>query len=290
MLRCAFLGTEGLLPTMDDALAIPVLQERGWSVTPVEWRDANVDWNRFDLVVVRSPWNYPLEPKRFLDVLKSIDASSATLCNSLDVMLSNIDKSYLQKLEALGVPIVPTVWGESLSASKLASCFLDLDCTDLIVKPTVGAGASGIYRLTEASQRDSVLKEYQARAFMAQALVASIPAEGESSLIYFDGELSHAVQKIPGANDFRVQEDFGGSVIPMTPEPGMLEVGAKVLATLNETPSYARVDLARAPVDSLADFWLMEVELIEPSLFLSTSPGAIERFVDALLKAPGQKV
>lgn len=288
-MQCAFLGTEGLLPTNDDALAVPVLQKRGCATVHVEWRDAGIDWNAFDLVVVRSTWNYPQEPERFLEVLEAIDASRATLCNSLDVMRANLNKTYLQKLESSGVPMVPTVWGNGLTAPDLKACFATLDCEELIVKPTIGAGASGIFRLQKSTPPDAVLAHYQAHAFMVQPLVASIPDQGESSLIYFDGQFSHAVQKIPGAGEFRVQEDFGGTVVPLAPEPGMFEIGTQALNALQETPTYVRVDLARAPKPSAAEFWLMELELIEPSLFLSTAPGATERFVEAALKASKQK-
>lgn len=281
--RCAFLSYDGVRRgTVDDRLAIPRLESLGWSVEVVSWRDA-ADWSAHDAVVVRSTWDYHRDPETFLDVLRDIDRSGARLLNSLALIKWNARKFYLRELAALGVATVPTVWREGLSAGGLAELFEDLAADDIIVKPVVSASADGtelIDRHAPSVRLRHVEAQFAARAFMAQPVARAVLDEGEFSLIYLGGTYSHAVRKTPRVGDFRVQEEHGGTIRPAEPEPPLRVAGDAVLAALPEVPLYARVDIVRA--NDAAGWWLMELELIEPALYLGTSPGAPERFARAL--------
>ena len=281
--RCAFLSYDGKRRgTVDDQLAIPCLESLGWRVEVVSWRAA-VAWSAYEAVVVRSTWDYHRDPETFLDVLADIDRSGARLLNSLALVRWNARKLYLRELHALGLATVPTVWREALGPGELARVFEELEADDIIVKPVVSASAEGTERIDRQAPNGRVHyveAEFSARALLAQPVARAVLDEGEFSLIYLGGAYSHAVRKTPRLGDFRVQEEHGGTIRPAEPEATLRMAGDAALAALPEVPLYARVDIVRANDD--AGWWLMELELIEPALYLGTSPGAPERFARAL--------
>lgn len=286
MKRCAFLTLDDATGfVIDDDLAYGPLGELGWSVEAVPWRREGVAWHEFDAVVIRSPWDYQVDPEAFLRVLEVIEASQTPLYNSLSLARWNLEKTYLQDLAALGLPVVKTVWHERLSRGDLAGLFHQLDADEIVVKPVIGANADGVFRLDRegASRRaDEIESYYSSRAAMAQPFVNSVVAEGEYSLFYFDGEFSHAIVKTPKSADFRVQEEHGGLIRAIEPGDDLLASGRAIFEAMekNEPPLYARVDLVR-PDDGGA-FQLMELELIEPALYFRMDPESPGRFARAL--------
>lgn len=284
MRRCAFLTLAD--PTgfvIDDHLAYAPLQALGWQVEAVPWRQPGIAWGEYDLVVIRSPWDYQTAPAAFLECLGQIERAGAQLENSLELVRWNLQKSYLRTLERRGVPIVPTLWREGLRPGDLGALVADLQSPALILKPLVSANADGTYWLTpeEAVRRASEIEAFFAdRPLLAQPFVASVLAEGEYSLFYFNGAHSHTIVKRPKAGDFRVQEEHGGEILSVEAPAPLLAAGARVMAALGEQPLYARVDLVRA--NERDEYWLMELELIEPALYLRMDPGAPERFARAI--------
>jgi hypothetical protein len=281
--RCAFL-TYDRMPqgTTDDRLAIPPLEARGWRVDVLSWRAA-ADWSAYDAVVIRSTWDYHRDPETFLEILGEIDRSGACLLNPLNLVRWNVRKTYLRELDALSVATVPTVWRERLEAGELAGVFEELGADDIIVKPVVSASAEGTERIDRrapVSHVRHVEAQFATRALMAQPIASAVLDEGEFSLIYLGGAYSHAVRKTPQRGDFRVQEEHGGVIRPAEPEGSLRSVGDAVLASLPEVPLYARVDIVRT--NDFSRWWLMELELIEPALYLGVSSGAPERFARAL--------
>ncbi len=286
MRRCAFLTLDD--PTgfvIDDALAVAPLARLGWHVEHVPWRSV-VDWGAFEAVVIRSPWDYQEHPDAFLEVLDEIDAATLLL-NGVRTVRWNLRKTYLKELEAAGVPIVPTVWRERLAPGGLPGLFDAVQAEEIVVKPVVGANASGAFRLTRASLSDAGLvaraeAHYAGEALMAQPFVPAVVAEGEFSVFAFGGAVSHAILKTPKPLDFRVQEEHGGIITAITPEPALLAAAQAALdaskAATGEAPLYARADLVRTPAGG---FWTMEVELIEPALYFRMDADAPEAFARA---------
>jgi len=288
--RCAFLTLDDPAGyTMDDHLAVAPLARRGWSVDDIPWRRRGVDWAAYDVVVIRSTWDYAKEPDAFLAILRQIACAGARLFNPLDLVAWNIRKTYLRDLADRGVSIVPTVWRDRLSPGELRDLLDEVQADEMVVKPVIGASARGAFRVSASTtHRDAAEIErwYADRALMAQPFARAIPVEGEFSLFYFNGEYSHAIRKRPKAADFRVQEEHGGTNVPVIATAELRALGSQVLASLDDTPLYARVDFVRA--NDTTEYWLMELELIEPSLYLRMDEGAPERFAAALHERTGK--
>lgn len=282
MPTCAFLTTEPLdASVVYDHLAVAPLVARGWTVDTVPWR-SGADWDAYDVVVVRSPWDYQDAPDAFLDVLAAIDGSSARLENPLAVMCWNLRKTYLRELADAGVPIVPTRWADGLTAASLADAFAAWDAAEVVAKPVVSAGAEGTFRLgPDPGAWTAALMSLATRACMIQPFLPSVVDEGEWSVFAFDGAVSHTILKTPEAGDFRVQEEHGGRIRAATPDADLLAITDAALTAIPhpEPLLYARVDAVRLPDGSLA---IIELELIEPSLYFPWAPGSAERFAEAL--------
>lgn len=262
----------------DDELAIDPLSDLGWKVEMVAWQDRNVDWAQFDLIVVRSTWNYHYHPEEFVQVLKEIERSGAPLQNPLSIIEWNMRKTYLRELEQNGHSIVPTIWSESpIDSDSFATWQERLQSEELIIKPIIGATASNTFRLT--SSQSTVAEIFRDQLFMVQPFLQNIIDEGEYSLFFFNGLLSHTTVKKPKQGDFRVQEEHGGLIESVPAPPKLPELGLRVLKSLPELPLYARVDYVRLPND---EFAIIELELIEPSLYLRMDTSAPIRFANAL--------
>lgn len=262
----------------DDELAISPLNALGWQVESVSWRSVNVDWDRFDVVVIRTTWDYHNAPKEFILALKAINRTSAMLENAISIVEWNVDKTYLKDLSERGCKIVPTIWfnGEIMD-SKFAEWQAAHSTDELVLKPTISATAKDTFRLKSINQATaSVLN---GRGIMIQPFIKNIADEGEYSLFYFNGEYSHAIVKRPKQNDYRVQEEHGGIISSIEPDSELKHAAFAIQEMITPTPLYSRVDLVRSPS---GEFWLMELELIEPSLYLRTDKNAPERFAKAI--------
>lgn len=280
--RCAFLTmdhTDGWC--IDADLAIAPLQARNWRVEQVPWRSPNVDWTRFDAVYIGTPWDYPKDLGQFIGVLERIDESGAILVNDLELVRWNVHKTYLRDLQSRGAAIVPSHWREHLQKGQLTRFFDELAADRIIVKPVVGSNATDTWLLTRESARtheETLLRTFDERAFVVQPFIDNIQTEGEYSLFYFGNQYSHAIQKIPGAGDFRVQEEHGARILAATPDPAVIDCADRILMFVKPAPAYARCDLVRGPDGR---FLLMELELIEPSMYLRMDTNAADRFAAA---------
>jgi hypothetical protein len=261
----------------DDELAVKPLRRLGWEVETVSWRDPHVDWDRFDAVIIRTPWDYQDDPEAFLDVLWKIEDSCARLENPLQIVEWNLDKSYLRELGNLGIPIVPTLWSsETLTERAFDEFRTKLDSNELIIKPTVSATAQDTFRLSELIPELECV--FHGRSYMVQPFIDSIAIEGEYSLFYFNGEYSHTILKTPRPGDFRVQEEHGGIITAVAPDPSLMAAADKINSSVLPVPLYARVDLVRGADGGLL---LMELELIEPALYFRMDEESPERFAQA---------
>lgn len=283
MTRVAFLtlaDREGYV--IDDGLAIGVLGDRGVAVDEAPWR-GQADWSAYDGVVVRTPWDYQHDPAGFLAVLDDVVAAGVPLANSLAVIRWNLHKGYLRDLDSAGVAIVPTQWGRGLSGARLQA----LVGEECVLKPVIGANAGDTFRLAPGlalGEAERIAGLYPDREWMLQPFVQAVVTEGEYSLFYFGGVYSHAIVKRPATGDFRVQEDHGGRIAAVDADAALTSAGRAALdamvGLLGEVPLQARVDLVRLDDGRLA---LIELELIEPSLYFRHHPHAASNFATATL-------
>jgi glutathione synthase/RimK-type ligase-like ATP-grasp enzyme len=262
----------------DDELAIEPLEKLGWNVETVSWRDKTVDWNKFAAVIIRTPWDYQKFPVEFIEVLRKIDASTARLENSLKIVEWNLSKTYLRELESKGIKIVPTIWNEkSVTHADFHRWKSFFNTDEIIIKPIVSATAEYTYRLTEFLPE--LTETFANKAFMVQPFMPKIVEEGEFSLFYFGGEYSHTILKSPKAEDFRVQEEHGGIITQFAPSKQLSAAAQKVFNQINENLLYARIDFVR---DYDNNFCLMELELIEPALYLRMDENAPQFFAETI--------
>jgi glutathione synthase/RimK-type ligase-like ATP-grasp enzyme len=250
----------------------------------VPWR-RDVDWDDYDLVYICTPWDYQHDVAAFLGVLESIERSSARLVNSLELVRWNLEKTYLGELEMRGADIVPSLFFDRFDADRVAECFAAHDAGKLVLKPVVGANADHIFVVTDPLSDevvDELRQTYERRPFFVQPFMNSVQSEGEYSLFFFAGDYSHAILKKPRAGDFRTQEEHGADILSVEAPAALVETARHVLGVVNPQPVYVRADFVR---DGGERFLLMELELIEPSLYFRTDPGSAGRFARALTRA-----
>lgn len=281
--RGAFLTMESLDGFFcSDHLTYEPLARLGWTIDEVPWTQTEVRWDDFDLVVIRSPWDYTDNPQAFLKVLEQIDRSNAALANPLDIVRWNLNKEYLRELEAQGIPVVPTLWLTKLEHVDIEAAFERFASEEIVVKPTVGANARDTFRLARdsaPSTTEAALRVFRSCPVMVQPFIKSIVDIGEYSLFYFNGNYSHCILKSPKLGDFRVQEEHGGLIQRCNAPPSLLEIGQRTLNTIDAQLLYARVDFVYLFPETPA---VIEVELIEPSLYFPYAELSPARFASAL--------
>lgn len=267
----------------DDRLLIEALRERGIEAEPVVWSQDGVDWGAYDAAVVRSTWDYVDRPTRFVDVLTDIDRSACTLLNPLDAVRWNLDKRYLEDLERLGVAIVPVLRGLPSDADRLVASVAAAGWPELVLKPAVGVGGSGVIRTAAAGLADVLHALPPDTEVMVQPFADAIIDEGELSFVFIGGEPSHVLRKRPASGDFRAHGIYGGTVERIDASGDDLAQVAAMLAGLPFDPLFARIDVVRLD-GRLA---ILELELVEPLLYLDRTPGSADRLAEAVLRRLG---
>lgn len=266
----------------DDLALFTELEARGVTAEPVVWNAAGVDWAGFDACLLRSVWDYHLRRADFLAWSEGV-AAAMPLWNGSELVAWNTSKRYLRELAAAGVPTIPTVWLRRGVPARLDELIAAGGWREAVLKPTVDLGAERLARVSGAAADqvllDALLGEHEV---MAQPFLPSVERDGETSLVYFEGELSHAVRKLPRGGDFRVQARWGGSAVAVEPSAAQREVAGVALAALgDEPPLYARVDLVEGEGEGGQPL-LIELELVEPNLYLASAPGAAGTLAAAL--------
>ncbi len=266
-------------PDPESHLLVAALARRGIAAELVPW-DGDRDWTSYRLVVVRTPWDYFARLGEFLDWARRTSAL-VDFVNPFAVIDWNSHKAYLRELSSAGIATVPTLWlapGETDSAARVAERGWD----EVVVKPAVSIGAIGALRakLSDPACVRHIEELASQGDVMVQPFVPSVAAVGEVSLVYFGGVFSHAICKRPAPGDFRVQDMYGGTVHAHQPSEAELALAERALGCVPLPTTYARVDLVE--VDARPA--LMEIELIEPELFLGASSAAPERFADVLVQ------
>ncbi len=245
----------------------------GFAFDQKPWTQSG-DLAGYDQIVPIMAWGYHQMPARWLALLD--DLAGLPVLNPVSVLRWNSDKAYLLDLATKGVPVVPTLSFDALAQGDLATARAHFGGDDLVIKPPMSGGADGTYLLRGAAPAPT---EALGKRTLVQPMMPHITSEGEFSLIFFGGQFSHAILKTPLSGDFRVQAQFGGTDRRVTPEPAALAAALAALAQTPEPAAYARVDLIR---DAQGGFALMELELIEPYLWLDHAPDGGRGFVAAL--------
>ena len=253
----------------------------GDSALFIDWTKAD-DFSAFDLVTPLLAWGYPRDSARWFGLLDQLEAENVQVRNPVSILRWNSDKAYLAELDAAGIPSVPTIFSPLLDRVALEDARKTFNVESLVVKPPISGGADGTFRL---EREDIVPDSVAGQRMMIQPYLPNIAEEGEYSLFYFAGGFSHSILKRPAKGDFRVQEQYGGREEAVTAPQGALMLAQRALAATAEitktgTLAYARVDILR---DGDGIFRLMELELIEPSLFLRFAPDAGAAFAQALV-------
>lgn len=279
--KVALLSTDNLEKFFTyDKLLIEPMKKIGWNAEEISWRNENVNWNDYDSVIVRSTWDYQNDSEKFISVLEKINSVSH-LENDLDLMKWNMNKNYLFDLEQKGVTIVDTIWEKNFTTNLAHEYFEKLNTDEIIIKPNISANADNTFRLTREKLNKNLQlleKIFSSREFMVQPFLKNIIKEGEYSLFFFNGGFSHSVLKKPKENDFRVQEEHGGNIQPFKVSSELILIAENIIKKLSTIPLYSRVDLVRTKEN---EFALIELELIEPSLYLNKDDQSSIRFVKA---------
>jgi glutathione synthase/RimK-type ligase-like ATP-grasp enzyme len=273
----------------DDRTVASALQRRGFQVVPVVWNDPTVDWRRFASVVIRSAWDYHLDSARYAAWLRRCEAERVNVWNPAAAVLANLDKRYLAGLADAGVAIVPIEYVERGQAQSLRALLERRHWTRAVVKPAVSASAYGTWctsLATAAADQSQLDDEVTRRSLLVQPFADEVVTSGEWSVVFFDGEYSHAVLKKPPSGDFRVQGELGGSLEPRDPSPAVVEQARRVLSHVAGPLLYARVD----GIERDEEFVLMELELNEPFLYIGSSSGAENLFAEAIVRTTATTV
>jgi hypothetical protein len=273
---------------LDDQPLADALTAHGVTVDAAVWDDPGVDWAGYDLVVLRSPWDYPARRADFVAWASGVPR----LANPADIVAWNTDKTYLRELAAAGVPVVQTVW------LPPGSSWTPPDHGEYVVKPSISVGSrdTGRYDLADPAQRAQALGHATrltgaGRTAMVQPYLTAVDTAGETAVLCTPdatGQLrySHGIRKGPmldGPDSGPVGVYKEENITPRTPAPAELAAAQRVLAAVPGGPDrllYARVDLIPGPA---GEPLLIELELTEPSLFLLHADGAAERLAAAIL-------
>ena len=256
-------------PDVDEDLTLSAFERRGHEVHLAAWEDQSIDWSDFDAVIIRSTWNYPLQVDAFAEWVQNVN-DQTTLLNPAKIILANLNKRYLVDLASCGIPVIPTDWLYPKNANSLQ----ELLRRKSVIKPAIGAGSLDA-RVFEPNQIDDAIawlgRQAAHREFMVQPYLNSVNTVGEQSIVVIGSEPSHRIVKHPR---FAGQEER---------VEGPFEVGEfdslirNVIEPIKREILYARVDLM---MDEEGTWRLSELEVIEPSLFFTQNPQALDMLVD----------
>ena len=267
----------------EDKILSEVLTELGISHEIVVWSDPDVNWDSFTVLLIKSTWDYFDYYPEFLDWIARMKLLNIPVWNSLDTLLWNSSKEYLLEIEKKGFPVISGMILPAESKPDLKLIREKIKSETVVVKPLVSGGAKNTLKiqLSEWDRYVQKLEELlQEEDFLVQPFIPQVAEVGEYSLIFFNGEFSHAVLKTPAKSDFRVQHYYGGTIQEIFPSESMLASCQKLMDTYGAETLYGRVD--GVEIDGV--FHLMELELIEPYLFLTLSEKAVPNYKEALRK------
>jgi glutathione synthase/RimK-type ligase-like ATP-grasp enzyme len=265
----------------EDGLVAEAFERKGLKVTRKSWSDKEFDWSETKMVLIRSTWDYFDRYEEWQNWL-SVVSLKTRLINPIEIVRWNMDKHYLGDLKERGVNIPETIYMETGSQTTLAALHAKTGWPETILKPCVSGASRHTYKLNfnNLSEHEAIFQELIAQeAFMLQPFQKNVVEKGEISMMVMGGQVTHAVLKIAKPGDFRVQDDFGGTVHDYKPNDEEMAFAEKAVAACQPTPYYARVDVIRDNNDELA---IIELELIEPELWFRLMPSAAQFLADSI--------
>ncbi|WP_338224640.1 glutathione synthetase [Algoriphagus confluentis] len=265
----------------EDQLLSQVLKKLGLSHQIVAWSDPEVNWSNFSHLLIKSVWDYFDYYPEFLAWMDQIQALRLPVLNDLDLIRWNSDKRYLMEIESKGFPTIAGVLLEKGSKPDVGRIMQKIKTDTLVIKPVVSGGAKNTLKIPVnrwADFENQVIQLLKQEEFLAQPFVKEVAEVGEYSLLFFNGAFSHAVLKTPAKEDFRVQHYFGGTIQVVHPGPDLLNPAQKLIDEFGKNTLYGRVD--GVLIEGV--FHLMELELIEPYLFLGLTKDALSNYKKAV--------
>jgi glutathione synthase/RimK-type ligase-like ATP-grasp enzyme len=268
--------------TPQDQLLIPELAKHDITATAVIWDDATINWENFDYLVFRNTWDYFEKETEFNHWLDKIEHLGIKTLNPIAVIKKNKHKFYLREMEQQGIKILPTVFIDKTTDLTIKE-LMPSQWQKAVLKPAFSAG-SYLTEVFETAEIEKINTQYKTIAsekeLLLQQFMPEIQTVGETSLIFFNKKFSHAVNKKPVPDDFRIQVQFGGIYRLVHPDAQLIAEAQKIVDTFTGKLLYARVD--GIVIDN--KLHLMEVECIEPDLYFNLSAGSLERFVNAIVE------
>lgn len=241
------------------------------------WSDKNVNWSDFDYAVIRTTWDYTKHLEEFLSVLTEIEESGCRLLNPKSIVEWNCRKTYLNDLKEEGVDIIDSIFLADEDLASFKDKIFNWPLVKLVLKPVVGASA---YDIEIMSKEEMINRFEDIKAngeWFVQPFIEEV-TEGELSYFFFNNEFSHAVKKVPKKGDFRVQEEYGSDISLHKPSESEISRAKDVIKNLGQNLLYSRIDM----LNTKDGFKLIELELVEPSLYFRTDPQSADRFIKSL--------
>ncbi|WP_462253443.1 ATP-grasp domain-containing protein [Ekhidna sp.] len=267
----------------EDRLVMEALDKRGFSTKKVAWSDESFDWSSTKIALFRTTWDYAEKFTAFSDWLMEVSMLTK-LVNDYETIIWNLDKHYLEDLKNEGVRIVETYFVEPGDNRSLAQIHQELGWNHTVLKPAISAAAKDTFKLTEDN-----LNQYEARfselikdeTMMIQPFQNDVVNRGEISLMLIGGEYTHAVLKVAKQGDFRVQDDFGGTVEDYDPTQEEIDLAIKAVKACEYMPLYARVDIVN---DNNGNPAISELELVEPEMWFRKNHSSAEALASEVAK------
>ncbi len=267
----------------EEQLLKVALEKQGFSVEITHWDNPTYNWSATKAVIFRTIWDYFERFDEFWKWLQELNTQTK-LINSFDLIKWNIDKHYLKDLSNWGIATVPTYFADKGCNIKLHEIAKTNQWKNLVIKPAISASAFKTYKIL-ANEIQGNEKSFnslvQERDMLVQPYFETITKLGEASLMVFDGKFTHAILKKAQPGDFRVQDDFGGTVHNYMPTKAEINFAEKVFEVCKTKPIYGRVDIVW---DNDKNFYLSELEIIEPELWIRNYPKCAERIAKAVKK------
>ncbi len=267
----------------DEKSLLDEFQRKGIEFQIVVWDQCD-NWEQFNYVIVRNPWDYYIHYEKFVRVLNDIHHSGAKLVNPYTTLIWNMDKSYMLELMEKGLNVVPTFIIDNFNQEKFEELLLLIKTNEFVIKPMVsGSGLHTYRKLTSLSSEEmnQLCDIFSGQSVLIQPFIEAILSEGELSFIFFGGEFSHAIKKTAKKGEFRIQAEHGGKVEIYIPNEDEIKEAKKFVDNCGYECLYSRVDL----VADKGELKLMELELVEPQLFFSWDKKAAALFVEKFISS-----
>ncbi|TAL67749.1 MAG: hypothetical protein EPN82_13325 [Bacteroidetes bacterium] len=260
-----------------------LLSKSGISSEPVIWDEPHLPWENYDMLLMRTAWGYHQKPFEFKNLLEYFALNKFNIWNPATVMLENMHKFYLKRLAEAGFNVIPTLFCEPREFKNIENLIKSTGWERCVIKPAISASAFDTHIISDINglkKINGLDERYKGRQFLLQKYIPEIEQEGEWSIFFFSNGFKYSVLKVPQKGDYRVQIEYGGKYYRKHAPDFIFESAKKIVDFYMDNCLYIRVD----GVVSQSKFLVMEVEMIEPHLFMDLVPEAKEPFVEVIIQ------